>query len=90
MPALTHAEHAAREAAISAAYVAQPVRALADAGCCPSVTIVDYGLPTQHVVYCEKHVPVGFGHAVHKGLAGVEVPTAVFGAMNVFSTLLAR
>jgi hypothetical protein len=73
MPALTKTEHAEREVAI------RKVRsggALLAAGCCPSVTIVDFGLPTQHVVYCEAEQPEGvYAHrGFHRGLAGVEVP----------------
>jgi hypothetical protein len=74
MPAITAEEHYARELAIGSEYARQPHANLRAAGCCPSVTIVDHGLPTQHVVYCEEHVAPGFSHtSPHIGLAGVEV-----------------
>lgn len=76
MPALTEDEYEDRTALIRVALGAQPAANLIAAGCCPSLTIVDYGLPTQHVVYCEKfHPGPGFTHdGLHQGLAGVDVP----------------
>lgn len=75
MPALTEEEYEQRDNYIAYVQGGQPATNLLAAGCCPSLTVVDFGLPTQHVVYCEKYVPAGFAHSGnHLGLAGVEVP----------------
>jgi hypothetical protein len=56
MPALTPAQQYARELAEGSETAIQPVANLVAAGACPGLTIVDYGMSTQHVVYCERHV----------------------------------
>ncbi len=78
------ARREAEAAALDAHWTARDAAILAERarqgtvpdGCCPSLTIVDFSLPTQHTVYCEAHTPTGWAHqGSHTGLAGVDAWT---------------
>jgi hypothetical protein len=62
MPALTVEEQQQREQVVRAELARQPVARLVAAGVCPGLEVVDYGLPTQHFVYCERHVGLDGKH----------------------------
>ena len=75
-----------RDAAEAEERAKQPAPILIGAGVCPSLSIVDFGLSTQHVVYCERHVgpdgkhddehPIG---PFHTGLAFSDDPRTAHG-----------
>lgn len=62
MPALTVEEQQRRKQLVQAELARQPASRLIAAGVCPGLEVVDYGLPTQHFVYCERHVGPDGGH----------------------------